>query len=195
MLFSNPTPGNTAYLYCNRAEEDRRDPERIPSTLVQQLAQTSGKDGKLLKSVIDVYEERQRGGQKSSRLSFDESQELLTQLTDILHPQTTNRIDALDEVDPKMGLKLLNALKNVVKRWKNVVRFFATTRTDTDIFLQLGSFPRIELQPDDNVSDIDRFVNSSVRSVIADSQLLHGNVSLEVEKEICCVLRSRSKRM
>jgi len=191
-FLSDPT-GGFAYFYCNRAEENRRNPEEILNALVQQLAQTS-EENKLLKPVVDIYEGRQKQGQKSSRLSLTESQELLVRLTDI-YPQTTICIDALDEVDHATRLKLLNALKYVVKRSTSVVKFFTTARMDTDILINLETFPRVELQPDDNVNDINRFVESSVQSAIDDSRLLHGDVPGDLKDEICKVLRFRSKGM
>jgi len=192
-FLSDPTPGGFAYFYCNRAEENRRNPEEILNALVQQLAQTS-EENQLLKPVVDIYEGRQKEGQKSSRLSLAESQELLVKLTDI-YPQTTICIDALDEVDRATRLKLLNALKYVVKKSTSVVKFFTTARMDTDIFINLEAFPRVELQPDDNMSDINQFVESSVQSAIDDSRLLHGDVPGDLKVEICDVLRFRSKGM
>jgi len=123
-----------------------------------------------------------------------ESQELLVKLTDI-YPQTTICIDALDEVDRATRLKLLNALKYVVKKSTSVVKFFTTARMDTDILINLETFPRVELQPDDNVNDINRFVESSVQSAIDDSRLLHGDVPGDLKVEICNVLHFRSKGM
>ena len=56
-LSSGPTPEKLAYFYCNRAEEDRRQPVSILNTLIQQLAQTKSKN-KLLKPVVDIYLDR-----------------------------------------------------------------------------------------------------------------------------------------
>ena len=193
LFLSDRTPGGFAYFYCNRAEENRRNPEEIVNALVQQLAQTSG-GNKLLKPVVDIYEGRQKEGQKASRLGWTESQKLLVQLTDI-YPRTTIFIDALDEVDPTMRFKLLNALKDVVKRSTSVVKFFTTARMDTDILINLESFPRVELQPDDNISDINRFVENSIQSAIDDGRLLHGDVPIDLKLEICDILRYRSKGM
>ena len=192
-FLSDPTLGRLAYFYCNRAEGNRRDPEEILNALVQQLAQTS-EENKLLKPVIDIYEGRQEKGQKSSRLSLTESQELLVQLID-LYPQTTICIDALDEVDPTVRLKLLNALKYVVKKSTSVVKFFTTARMDTDILINLETFPRVELQPDDNANDINHFIERSIQSAIGDSRLLHGVVPSDLKDEMCDVLRSRCKGM
>ena len=115
-----------AYFYCNRAEENRREPQSILNTLIQQLAQTkSGKD-KLLGPVVDIYRDREEQGQTSSRLSLREGQELFIQLTDI-YPQTTIFVDTLDEVEIDTRLLLLKALINIIEKSKNLVKIFATT--------------------------------------------------------------------
>jgi len=181
------------YFYCNRAEENRRKPQSILNTLIQQLAQAES-EGKLLKPVIDIYEAREKAGQEASRLTLNESQELLVQLMDI-YPQTTICIDALDEVENGIRVQLLKSLKHVVGRSKNLVKIFATTRMDTDILLQFEMFPMIELQPDDNVSDINQFVESELEKAIEEKQLLHGVVPSELKVEIYNALCERSKGM
>ena len=193
-FLSTPTLEKLAYFYCNRAEENRRNPENILNTLIQQLAQTESEDDKLLKPVIDIYQDREKKGQKSSRLTLTESQELLVQLTDI-YPQTTICIDALDEVENGIRMQLLKSLKHIVETSKNLVKIFATTRMDTDILRQFEMFPRIELQPDDNVSDINQFVGTKVQSTINDGLLLGGVVDHALKAEICDVLCERSKGM
>ena len=185
-----------AYFYCSRAEGNRREPQSILNTLVQQLAQTRTESGKnkLLKPVVDIYQDREEKGQKSSHLSLGESQELLVQLTDI-YPQTTICIDALDEVETGTRLILLKALKNVIGKSKNLVKIFATTRMDTDILRQFEMFPRIELEPDDNIGDISQFVKAKLQSTIDNGQLLEGDVPDELIVDISEVLCKRSSGM
>ncbi|KAF8428797.1 hypothetical protein EV426DRAFT_527835, partial [Tirmania nivea] len=187
------TPEKLAYFYCNRAEPSRRDPRKILCTLIQQLAQTdSGEDTGLLPHVVDIYKKRERKGQKSTQLSLVEAQDLLVQITDI-YPQITICIDAMDEVDNDIRIHLLMCLNHVIQTSKNVVKIFVTTRMDVDILNQFENFPRIELQPDDNVSDINKFVLAKVQSSIKDRLLLHGDVSNEVKKEIYNILCQRCK--
>ena len=193
-LSSSSTPEKLAYFYCNRAEESRREPQSILNTLIQQLAQTESEGNKLLKPVVDIYLDRERRGQKASRLSLGESQEILVQLTDI-YPQTTICIDALDEVETKTRLLLLKALRNIIEKSKNLVKIFATTRMDTDILRQFETFPRIELQPDDNIGDINRFVKTKLQSTIDDGLLLDGDVPDNLKVEICNILCKRSRGM
>ena len=193
-LSSTQTPEKLAYFYCNRAEENRREPQSILNTLIQQLAQTESEKNKLLKPVVDVYRSREEKGQTSSHLSLGDSQELLIQLMDI-YPQTTICIDALDEVETKTRLHLLKALKNIISKTKNLVKVFATTRMDTDILRQLEMFPRIVLQPDDNIGDINQFVKAKLQSSINDGLLLEGDVPDGLKIEIYDVLCKRSKGM
>jgi len=112
-----------------------------------------------------------------------------------VYPQTTICIDALDEVDHNLRLELLEALKHVVERSNTLVKIFATTRMDTDILMQFEMFPMIELDPDDNVDDINRFVKEKVQGMIERKQLLHGNVPNALKDEICQVLCERSRGM
>ena len=193
-LISSPTAEKLAYFYCNRAEENRRDPQSILNALIQQLAQTKSGKNQLLKPVVDIYRGREEKGQTCSRLSLGESQDLLIQLTD-QYPQTTICIDALDEVETDSRLLLLKALKNAIKNSKSLVKIFATTRMDMDILRQFQMFPRIELQPDDNIGDITQFVKTKVQSTIDDCQLLGGDVTDELKDRICDILCKRSTGM
>ena len=187
------TPEKLVYFYCNRAEENRREPTKVLATLIQQLAQPqSEKDPGLLTQVVNIYKDRGQKGQKSAHLSLAECRDLLVQIIDT-YPQTTICIDAMDEVDNDTRIDLLKCLKHVIIASKNVVKIFVTTRMDTDILIQFEIFPRIELQPDDNVGDINGFVRTKVQSMIDDRLLLHGKVSNELQDEICTVLCQRCK--
>jgi len=164
------------------------------SALVHQLAQTESEEPyNLARPVIDLYEKREKRGQKSSRLSVTESQELLVQLVK-KYPETMICIDALDEVEHEIRIKLLKALKYVIGS-STKVKIFATTRMDTDILLQFEMFPKIELQSNDNVDDINRFINTQIQTAIEDKQLLHGVVPDELKDKICKVLHVGSKGM
>ncbi|KAF8252084.1 hypothetical protein K440DRAFT_19197, partial [Wilcoxina mikolae CBS 423.85] len=188
---SNSAGEKMAYFYCNKAEEDRREPKSILNTLVQQLSLI---EDNLLRPIVDIYLDRKTIGQLSSSLSLTESKNLLVQLSDI-YPRTTICIDARDEVDKEKRIELLESLKYVINNSKNLVKIFATTRMDPDILYQFKIFPRIELQPDDNVNDINQFIETKVDGVIKDGLLLGGDVRPELKDEICVILRNRSKGM
>ena len=148
----------------------------------------------LRKPIADAYRKRTSDGQRTSKLSLLESQALLVELADV-YEQTTICIDALDEVEPSTRKNQLQALKFVMEKSNSLVKIFATTRMDVDIALQFEMFPRIELQPDDNVSDIERFIKESIQTGIEDRELLDGAVGDDLKAEICKVLGERSKGM
>ncbi|KAI5776308.1 hypothetical protein EDC01DRAFT_625555, partial [Geopyxis carbonaria] len=180
------------YFYCNRAESDRCNPETILNTLIQQLSQVDNKN--ILEHVVQIYENRKSKGQTNSRLTLKESQDLLVKLTD-MYPLTIICVDALDEVDYQTRLHLLKSLKQVVEKSTSLVKIFATARNDPDIVIPLGSFPRIELEPDDNAGDINEFINERLDSVIDDQQLLFGHVSDHLKEDMRETLCHRSKGM
>ncbi|KAI5842272.1 ankyrin repeat-containing domain protein [Tricharina praecox] len=193
-FLSDSSSKRVAYFYCNRAEENRRDPESILNTLVQQLAQTA-EDDKLLTPIIDIYKEREKKGQRSSWLSLTESQDVLVQLTDEFPQTTIVCIDALDEIDDTVRIQILLSLKYIMEKSKTAVKIFATARMDTDILWQFKMFPRIELQPEDNVSDTNRFIETTIDTAIDEGRLLHGVVPRELKVEICETLCERSRGM
>jgi len=188
-LPEHSTTEKIAYFYCNRAEENRRDPESILNTLIQQLVQID--DKRVLKPVVDIYTDRENKGQKSSKLTLTESQEVLIKITDI-YSQTTIFLDALDEVKREIRINLLEALRQVIEMSKNLVKIFATSRNDPDILNEFRTFPRIDVKPEDHARDIDMFIKSKVEH---NKQLLLGTASDELQCEICDVLGSRSKGM
>lgn len=190
-LGEDGTTNRLAYFYCNRAEENRRNPESILNALVQQLART--RLG-IVKSVVDLYNERKEKGQRTSPLTLRETQNLFITLTDI-YPQTTICLDALDEVDREIRIKLLKSLKSVIDNSKSVVKIFATSRNDPDILRQFKTFPRIEVQPDDSCEDIRKFISTRMETVIADESLLFGDVGDELKSQIHDSLSTRSRGM
>jgi hypothetical protein len=104
-------------------------------------------------------------------------------------------VDALDEVARDNRVHLLKSLKYIIEKSKNLVKGFATARNDPDILSQCSIFPRIDVQPDDHASDISNSIKSKVEHAITDRLLLHGNVSNELQFEICGILDTRSKGM
>lgn len=61
-----------------------------------------------------------------------------------IYPQTTNYLNALDEVDDKIRIYLLKSLKWVIEKSNSRVKIFATSRNDIDILYQFKKFSRID---------------------------------------------------
>ncbi|KAF8536957.1 hypothetical protein BDD12DRAFT_701267, partial [Trichophaea hybrida] len=118
---------------------------------------------------------------------------LLVKLT-YIYPQTTICLDALDEVDDKIRIRLLKSLKWVIEKSNNLVKIFATSQNDIDILYQFKEFPRIDLLSDDNFIDISKFIENRLESAI-DGELLLGDVNSSLKSAIFKVLCERSKGM
>ena len=120
---------------------------------------------------------KMENGQLNSKLTMQESLGLLVKVWDINpHARTITCIDGMDEVHTNIRIKLLKSLKMVIEKSKNIVKIFTTSRNSPDILRQFSIFPKIDVHPDDSASDIRRFINTKLESVIADEQLLFGKV-------------------
>jgi hypothetical protein len=64
----------------------------------------------------------------------------------------------------------------VIEKSKNIVKISTTSRNSPDILRQFSIFSKIDVHPIDSASDIRRFINTKLESVIADEQLLFGKV-------------------
>ncbi|KAI5789324.1 hypothetical protein FPQ18DRAFT_307131 [Pyronema domesticum] len=144
-----------AYFYCNRAEESRRDPTGILCALIQQLAAVGRKN--VLQPVFNTQKERANRGQACSSLTLGESENLLIQIVNI-YPQCIICIDVLDEIDSQKRSDVLKALLRIIEESNGLVKIFVTACNEVDIIHQFKEFPHIELQPEDNISDIERFI-------------------------------------
>ena len=145
-----------------------------------------------MEPVVEKYRDQKK--KDGAPLTLLESQDLLVQLLNEF-PQTTICVDALDEVDSETRINLLKALKYVIQESKNLVKIFATSRHDPDILKHFEIFPRIEIQPDDNIGDINLFITRTVRNSIVDNELLCGECNEQLAQDICQALRTRSKGM
>ena len=132
-------------FYWNPAEESRQDPETILSVLIHQLVRTESDEVTLLRPIVDAYNLRKTEGEGCTRLSLPECQDP-RQLTDV-YEQTKICIDALDEVEPSTGKYLLQVVKVVMEKSKNLVKISATTRTEAGTTRQFEMPPRIDPLP------------------------------------------------
>lgn len=187
---AKPNHEPVAFFYCNRNEPDRRDPAKILSAIVKQLAVP--KLG-LPKPVIMKYEKRE--AESSTRpLQLIESRDLIQELISI-HPKTTIVIDALDETDPNTRRELLNALEFVVESSNGLLKIFVSSRDDNDIIRKLEKVPNLYIQASDNEQDIKCFVHREVARVIDEGILLEGQVSCELRQRIESTLVNEARGM
>jgi hypothetical protein len=169
------------YFYCNRNEQQRRDPTEVMRAIVKQLSVALLPN--LPNQVAAVYNERVEHGLVAGPLSFDESCVLVRDLLDI-YPHTTIVIDALDESHPEQRWLLLKALKSLISSSNSLVKIFVSSRDDIDIKLELEEVPNLYICPQDNTGDINHFVRREVVGSIRNRRLLRGNVTDELKEFI-----------
>jgi hypothetical protein len=180
-----------AYFFCNRGEEDRRNPHFIIRSLVKQLANHSPKQLALLER---EYNNREQDGFASGLPSFPKCQDLLIEMTSATS-QTIIIIDALDECSLESRPLLLQMLGIVTKASSGRVKCFIASRNDDDIVLELEGIPNHYIKPTDNSADINRFVHAKIEDMIQGKKLLRGKVPDELKEFMLAKLTKGAKGM
>lgn len=149
------------FFYCNRAEQTRRDSSVILHTLLKQLS-VQLPSPNLPKLIKEAYMPVKEGGNASSQWELPKCQDLLLSLSEI-YPRTTIVIDALDEIEPDQREVLLEALNEVVRSSRGILKIFISSRNYQDIqeALDCDSISAV-----DNDIDIQRFVEREVTKLI-----------------------------
>jgi hypothetical protein len=176
------------YFYCDRNEDQRRDPTKILQAMVKQLAMA------LPEEIVAEYEERKKEGFSAGALRFQECQTILLSLLG-KNSQTTIVIDALDETDPHKRGDLLEALKVIMGSAASLVKVFISSRNDIDIALVLEGLPNIWIDSTDNQGDIERFIRREITGSIERKKILHGAVKGELQELIISTLQAKANGM
>lgn len=191
-LSSNPSDEALSYFYCDRNRTDYQTPTSILSSFVRQLS--ISRDGQLVqKSTVLLYDKKKATGFASNQLSLEECQDQLRELTEI-YPQTTLILDALDECDKSTRVGLVNFLIELVKRSSRLVKIFIASRPDQDLRIEFESGLNVEIRADDNIKDIDKYVEDTITSTNSPPYWRRG-ISTELRESICQALVSRSDGM
>lgn len=158
----NAFPGDEAlaYFYCDRNRSDYRDLGSIMSSLVRQLT-LSRDEQSVDASMVQMFEQRQKTGFASSKLSFEEVEAELRRLAQ-LHPQTTLVVDALDECDKETRTRFVQYLHDLIAQSSTLIKIFISSRPDPDIRLQLANGTDLEIRAVDNHQDIVKYVASTI---------------------------------
>lgn len=189
-----------AYFYCNRKEQDRREPASIFRALLKQLS-IHPIVPELYVTVIREYELREKDGFASGDFSLAECKTLIIELLNLI-PKTTIIIDGLDECDLKSSSDdwtrddLLDALLELVRAPVNsLVKVFVSSRGDYDIKKAFKKVSNLSIGLTDNSKEIEVFVDMEVRKRIDTEKLLDGNVDPTLEEKICTALKRNANGM
>jgi hypothetical protein len=190
----HPGAAPVAYFYCSRntAEPERSDPAEVLRSIARQLCgdNVSKPVPEQLRRVHQFLGAPEPG---TAKLPLDLTIKLILDL--LRENPATIILDALDECDPGTRHELFEALDAIVANAENVVKIFLTSRNDGDIVCRLASTPNIYINAQKNGFDIMRFIVTELDRVIAQKQLLRGQVPDRLKREITDTLIQRADGM
>ncbi|KAJ5375632.1 hypothetical protein N7517_007638 [Penicillium concentricum] len=158
LLESSSDHAGFAFFYCNRNEENRRDPLCILQSYVRQLSTAVGNTQHIRKRLKSVTDRTRRQG---SHLGFEDCK---IQLADSVneYSETVIVLDALDECNQDSRWQLIHVIKDLVSNSDRPLKVFISSRPyDDDIKTQISG-RNIEIEAIDNQGDIEKFVNAEM---------------------------------
>ncbi|CAI7611281.1 unnamed protein product [Penicillium crustosum] len=185
LLKSSSPDAGFAYFYCNRNEDERRDPLCILQSYVRQLSTAVGSTGHIRKRLQVVSDEARRQG---SHLGLEACK---TQLLESVngYSQTTIILDALDECYEHSRWQLIDVIRELVSKSDRPLKVFISSRPDEDIKTQFSG-KNIEIYAINNQDDIEKFVNAEI-----DKPRHWGPISQSLRSDIVRTLREGSQGM
>ncbi|KAM0551778.1 hypothetical protein ACHAPJ_008347 [Fusarium lateritium] len=168
LLQSSPeaSANPVVYFYCNRNENDRRNPENILRSFIRQLSTpaldlATGSTPVVQKEIMNLKHTLTVEG---TRLDIPRSTKLLTSLIDT-YATVTFVLDAMDECNPENRQELLDAIDHLAQHSHHRARFFISSRPDDDIrrHFQVQNRPRIEVEATCTQGDITIFVDKELQ--------------------------------
>lgn len=180
------------YFYCDRHEADRQDPDAIFRAILKQLSHV--KTGCIHPHVVEHYRASKREGFPSGELAIGESTDLILKLLEVC-PKTTIVIDALDECDFNRREDLLESLQKILIHAPNLVKIFVSSRDDKDITRQYAALPNLYIQANDNIHDINAYVDYKIDESIRKRKLLDGKLSPELKELIVRTIQNGANGM
>lgn len=141
-----------------------------------------------------IYDVRKKDAFAAGPLTSSECVKLMIKLAS-QRTFTTIVIDALDECDLSSRAELLESLDQVVEESAGLIKILISSRNDRAITCHLEGFPNITINAHDNHTDIARFVEHEVDTMIKSKKLLWGKVSTDLKKLIKETLCERADGM
>ena len=183
-----------AYFYCDKSEEQRKDPEEVMRSLVRQVAVTK-KNGRIKHPVLKMFTERKWHtedliGLAPAKVSLDDCVELLSSLLE--DSESIILIDTLDECrDSSCLLRILKQISD----WTSI-KIFLTGRDSVSGEIASHDLPSLlPFSAANNQEDIERYVKREVDSMVHNKRLLHGKVSKSLRNDIIKTLEDISNGM
>ncbi|KAJ8124960.1 hypothetical protein O1611_g8681 [Lasiodiplodia mahajangana] len=156
-LQNSPNQEGFAFFYCNRNEEQRRQPLPALQSYVRQLSTTVESPRYIRRQLQELCREKRRN---ASNLGINDCREQLLASVNA-YDQTTLVLDALDECEPDSRRQIVETIDLLLKS-RNTLKIFMSSRPDRDIRNRFIHKPNIEIQAAHTQQDIRRFVNEEI---------------------------------
>ncbi|BCS16312.1 hypothetical protein ALUC_80519A [Aspergillus luchuensis] len=162
---SKPAP--IAHFFCSQspAEPERSDAREILRSLLKQVSLIEGERTIRLPSV-EAYQVRRaeasHTGEKPAPLTVEECVELICEIG--RGTPLTIVIDALDECSSQQRGILIEALKEIRRQCRDIVKIFVSSRHETDIAAHFEGGEIFEITPTVTEEDISQFIRVEVHS-------------------------------
>jgi len=184
-LRCSANPEGFAFFYCNRNDEERRQPLSVLRSYVRQLSTTPERPERIRKQLQEQCSELRRNG---ANLGLSDCSEQLLQSVD-LYPKTTLVLDALDECDQSSRRQIVKAIELLLDS-SSLVKIFISSRPDGDIRNRFCNIPSIEIRATDNEEDIKKFVRTEMAEHSSWKMF-----SQDLQRDVIEVLFSKSQGM
>ena len=196
---SQPAP--IAHFFCSRnpAEPERSDSQHILRSLTKQVSLIE-EETYLRRPSVEAYEVRRdeasHAGERPAPLTVEECIKLICEIGRTI--PFTIIIDALDECSSQQRRIVLDALKEIRQRCRDVVKTFISSRHEEDIAAYLENGEVLEVTSSANDEDLKRFVKVGVESFVKKWSTMHDEpttVLQQLEKDISKALVTGAKGM
>ncbi|KAJ5611907.1 ankyrin repeat-containing domain protein [Penicillium herquei] len=174
-----------AHFFCSRnpAEPERCDSQGILQSLAKQLSIV--RDGShIRRPLVEAYQKRKKEagqiGEGPLPLTVEECIDIICEVGRAT--PLTIVIDGLDECSSHQREVLLGSLKEIRHRCRDVVKTFVSSRQERDIAVYIGKGEVLEVTPQLNDADLERFVRSRVEGFIKKWCSMHDESAQELQK-------------
>ncbi|ETS83113.1 hypothetical protein PFICI_04989 [Pestalotiopsis fici W106-1] len=178
-----------AYFFCDRNQENRRDPWAVLHSITRQLSRVPGPQ-RIQRCTVDAYNKKKEQSFASNNLTNEETRELLLELANE-NPRSIIIIDGLDECDEGSRKCILDTLDHLVQYSSSVVKVFVASRNDKDLIKHYSSSPNLEIEAAHNQDDIEKLVMDR----ISQSQWATEEMSAHVRDAVVRLFREKSQGM
>ncbi|KUI59751.1 Ankyrin repeat and KH domain-containing protein mask [Cytospora mali] len=176
---NHPLTTPLGYFYCANSEFEkaRSSSDDIMRTILSQLALDSTDRSRIGDFLCFEYRRQsamaRANGLSLSQLKTKDCTRLILELAE--KDPLTIFVDGLDSINEKELPVLLGALREIVTKADNVVKIFATSRSNSHLISI--SDKQIQITAHETQVDMEAYVHHQVHTVVTNKVLLQGNIS------------------